>query len=142
MSLSVLITASFLTFSHLYLRLFRFYLVTLTLNTVSFPIFSQFYSCLYSYLIFLPDEALWAKRRLFLVFLFVYVTNISVYFKPNYVYSSIIIDQARFGAAASSSVSADFRDSSSWVYLHLFVTAASFLTFSHISVTLCSNYGL
>ena len=80
----------------------------------------------------MPDETLWAKRRLFLLFLFVYVTNISVYFKRNSVYSSIIILQARFGAAASSSVSADLRDSSSWVFLHLSVTTASFLTFSHL----------
>ena len=74
--------------------------------SASFLIFSQFYSCLTlstHNLIFLPDEALWAKRRLFLLFLFFYVTNISVDFKRNSVYSSIIILQARFGAAASSS---------------------------------------
>ena len=72
----------------------------------------------------------------------VYVINISVYFMRNAVYSSNIILQARFGATASSSLSTDLRDSISWVFLHLSVTAASFLTFTHLYVTFCYNYSL
>ena len=109
---SALITAFFLTFSHLFISPISLLLRYSHLNTASFLVFSQFYSCLNSVYssflsnfarltssscfnsIFMSDEALWAKRSLFQLFLLVYVINISVDF------SGTIIAQARFGADA------------------------------------------